>query len=291
VVLNSRRRELPVYKSTFAIMSQEVNSFTVCVLLFGDHVELAHRCLNSICQAYDPRYLKSLRIGMNQVCSETRDMVQLLPEVLPDTQILLYDAGDNNRLKYPMMRKMLHDPAYPVITPYVMWFDDDSYLEDGLGSAWWQQLTELMRTSDMLGSLYRFPLSPAQAQAIVKQPWYNGKPPMSRFLFATGGWWVIRTRIIQQFDYPFMDIVHNGGDTTLGELLRQQEKRLLQFRTGVRVNADEEGRESKAVRRGHHRPPVWSDWPNPVDHSCHDFEITTRVLREPAGTHLRRNPT
>jgi hypothetical protein len=252
---------------------EEVNGFTACVLCFGNHVDLAHRCLGSICNAANPALLRSLRIGLNQACSETRALVREVASVLsPTTEVLVYDCGDHNRYKYPVMRKMFHDPRKPIITPFTMWFDDDSYLDD-VDARWWSKIHQVMQTTDMLGALYQIRLKGNQGKAIVRQPWYNGKPLMPKFRFATGGWWTIRTRILQQFDYPFKDIVHNGGDTVLGELIRQQDLRLASFREGVRINADMDGRESNAPRRGLSLSPVWYNFPAAQDQRYHSFVL------------------
>jgi hypothetical protein len=119
-----------------------------------------------------------------------------------------------------------------------MHFDDDSYLDQNVTPAWWSSVHQKMQTSDMIGAIYR-----------------------------------MRLRIIQQYDYPFPEIIQCGGDTAMGELIRQQNLRLNSFRDGVRINADEDGRESKAPRRGVvSDKPVWYKFPS--EQSRHnDFEL------------------
>src|ERR1039458_9059973 len=103
------------------------NGFTVSVVCFGDHYELAHRCLAHLIVALDFRYVFSVRVALNNVGSRTRDFVfSALSQLKEVHEVLIYDAGSFNRLKYPMLRKMLYDPDHPVVTPYFMHFDDDS---------------------------------------------------------------------------------------------------------------------------------------------------------------------
>ena len=124
-----------------------------------------------------------------------------------------------------MMRKMFQDPAHPIVTPFTVWFDDDSCLAPQTTAVWWSNLHKKMQAADMVGKLYRMRVQGYQAEGISRQKWFRGKeinPKTHRFVFATGSWWCCRTQILQQWDYPFPDLVHNGGDTVLGELMRQQ---------------------------------------------------------------------
>ena len=255
-----------------------MNGFTVSVVCFGDHFKLHHRCLGSLVNNIDTGLVRSLRIGLNAVCPDTLPLVDSVARLLPpEMQVLVYNAGEYNRLKYPMLRKMFFDPQHPVLTPFTMHFDDDSFLDWHLPKDWWETVHQRMQASDLLGSVYRMPGRDRQWNAVKQQPWYTGKPiPVSgKFTFATGGWWTIRTRILQEWDYPFPPITHNGGDVMLGELIRQQGLRLVNFHDGVKINADENGVESKAPRRGVSSQPIWYDFqPGRIyDVSHHCFEV------------------
>lgn len=260
-----------------------VNGFSVTAVLFGDHVDLAERCLRPLVSSLDPTLVKSVRVGLNAVGSPTRGYVRAALDAVANRfngaiEPLLYNCGEHNRLKYPLLRKMLYDSQHPILTPFVMHFDDDTY-QTSDDMRWWEDTYRFARReeADVMGSIYTMPARPKQLDAIRAQPWYNNRPlrPGHRFRFATGGWWVARTAVLRQFDWPFPEIKHNGGDTVLGELLRQQGLKLVQCRSGVRINADDRGCESKAPRRGVTMPPVWSDFdlssgPS-LDH--HDFEV------------------
>ena len=111
--------------------------------------------------------------------------------------------------------------------------------------------------ADMLGKIYFQRLQGKQWDWIIDQDWYNpsvGKPPIKRrknsFVFATGGWWVIRTELLKKWDWPTPELKHCGGDSMLGELIRHQKYTLSGFETGVKINADDRGRHSKARPRG-----------------------------------------
>lgn len=222
--------------------------FTVCVLLYGDYPQLATRCLGSICRLW-PAGDCELRVALNSVSPQTREAIAPYMSYMD----ICWDSASNRR-KYPMMRRMFFEE--PVTTPYVMWFDDDSYLD--ADAAWWDRVAAQMDQADMIGSIYRIGWRGRQREFVCQQPWYAGRDVESRsqIVFATGGWWTIRTEILRRFDYPWTSLDHCGGDVMLGELCYQQQLRLRMFRDGVRINANDAGRESAAPRRGVHQPPL-----------------------------------
>lgn len=240
-----------------------MDGFTVCVLFYGDHLRLAMRCLASILKNTHPDYVRQLRVGLNEVSADVREYV--LAE-LRNTHVpsLVYDPG-KNVLKYPLMRRMFHDPDHPIETLFMQWFDDDSCLAPDTDLSWWRTVHTQMQDADMLGDLWTYPFHGNMQEGIKVQPWYRGVPwkrvkDRPVMLFATGGWWTIRTKLIQQWDYPWPALQHNGGDCTLGEMLRQQGLRLKKFKDGVWINADKDGNNSKAARRGTHTRYVWADY-------------------------------
>lgn len=224
-----------------------MSKFTICVLLYGDHPELAARCLQSIVQLPTEQY--SLRIGMNACSPRTYAAISQL--ALPLTTVVY--TSETNRHKYPMMRAMIHG-QYPVTTDYLMWFDDDSYLDED--TQWLTKVDAAMQVSDMIGSIYSIGWLGQQREFVKAQSWYNGRDTAARAIrFATGGWWTIRTELLYKFNYPWTDLDHRGGDAMLGELCYQQGLRLNKFNQGIHINADARGRESKAARRGFDQQP------------------------------------
>ena len=228
--------------------------FTIFALLYGNHPELAARCVSSIAPYVGDR--AELRVGLNTVGGKTRKMVN--SQAGPGGAISkVYDYGENI-LKYPMMRRMFHDPDAPIKTPYIMWFDDDSFVKPDASQQrpWLDIVSEAISQADMLGSVYSLNYRGDQHKWIAAQPWYAGKAARPKASFATGGWWCIRTEVVQQYNWPPEALQHRGGDVMLGELLRQQDRTLKQFRTGVAINANDAGQESKAARRGHDETPI-----------------------------------
>lgn len=223
---------------------------TACVLLYGDHPDLAERCLRPLLPLVAARRL-GLRVGMNQVSRRTAVLVFDMMAEAPGQAVL---NSQENILKYPMMRRLFGlDGGQPrVDTPYVMWFDDDSYVKDPDPAAWLAAAEAAMAGADMVGSVYtmRAPHTARQEAWIRSQPWYGGRPVQNPPKFATGGWWMLRTEVVYRHNWPVPDIIHDGGDTMLGELIHQQGLTLARFNAGVAINADAAGRESKAPRRG-----------------------------------------
>lgn len=235
--------------------------FSVNALLYGNYPELAERCLNSLERMFHKGYVKEFRIGLNAVSTRTKSIATTFAQKSTVTCLLYEPNGGRNVGKYPLMRRMFYDPAYPVMPKYLMWFDDDSYYtEEGSSTAkeaWWRSLDVSLNHRAVLGSLYRpsYEWSKAEISAIQQQPWYSGVSLDTKPIFATGGWWTARREFLADWDYPFPQLHHNGGDVLLGELCRQQspltgDTNVGMFRTNLRINADDMGRESGAKRRG-----------------------------------------
>jgi len=232
---------------------QVVDQFTICVLLYGNHYDLARRCITSIVGSGLPEGV-SLRIGLNAVCADTQRFVRA---TCP--QAMFFEHAIN-RHKYPVMRDMVHG-KHRVDTPYFMWFDDDSYLTRPLDE-FLSTVAAAIQTADLLGSPYTMKWRGNQKAFVRSRSWYAGKDPATRDVlrFMTGGWWTIRTQLLYRFDYPWTELDHCGGDSMLGELCYQQDLRMQKFRTGVCINADWQGRESASDRRGFAQDPLGTDF-------------------------------
>src|SRR5688572_19313286 len=83
--------------------------FTIAVLLYGDYLPLAQRCIDSILRLPNPTFWE-LRIGLNEVSAATYDYVSNLFMTQHDRQqrIRVYNSPQNIG-KYPMMRRILYD--------------------------------------------------------------------------------------------------------------------------------------------------------------------------------------
>jgi hypothetical protein len=216
--------------------------FTVCVLLYGDFLNLARRCLEPLFKLRESG-LVDLRLGLNEVSQPTRDYIK--EHSLGASQGIDVWLENPQVYKYPMMRQMFH--SKPIETPYVMWFDDDSYVKD---ASLLTQVETQMVDCDMLGSVYTIPYGNDQKEWCKSQPWYVGKPLSDKPRFATGGWWCIKTDVLKRFDWPTPELKHCGGDVALGILISQNDLKLKHFNKGVAINANAQGKESAAERRG-----------------------------------------
>lgn len=265
---------------------------TICALFFNSYTDLARRCLDSICKGLADnggQFVQELRFGLNVPSLKLAGMVMDWAQRIRDQfgiRCVLFDAP-KNKYKYPMMRRMFFQR--PLETEYVMWFDDDSFLVDPLPKRWWATVFAEARSHDMIGQHWLMPVQGNQLEWIKTQPWFNPnvqlRPPKSgkgkpAFEFCQGAWWVIRTSVLQKYDWPIKEIRHNGGDSMLGELFRHQGLRMGRFYGGVRINADEKGRHSKSKRRGHSENRVgWDFKPGQaIDLSFQDFETGVVVI-------------
>lgn len=216
--------------------------FTVCALFYGDYPNLARRCLEPLLELCGSGLI-DLRIGLNDTSKDTDEYIN--GSCSSDVFVL---SAKPQILKYPMMRRLFNEK--PIDTEYVMWFDDDSFVREDDRMSWLESVDKEMASCDMLGSVYTINYTQDQKSWCKKQSWYTGKTIPDRPKFATGGWWTLRSSVIRNFDWPIPELKHCGGDVALGVLLDQNNLRLKHYREGVAINADANGKESAAERRG-----------------------------------------
>lgn len=252
---------------------------SICVLLYGDHPELAKRCLGTLGMALasGARYVHDVRLGLNVVDDVTRAYVEEWTQTVWDKhrfRVLFY-IPDQQVAKYPLMRRMFYDEYNP-LAELVMWFDDDTYFHEQLPH-WWSDVLAKMEGHHMLGQCnWRLSMQGEQWAWIKTQPWYNpvvGMPEKRKgrymFRYCQGAWWVIRRTTLHDLNWPIPELRHNGGDSMLGEALRHQGLSIGYYDRGLRINADERGRNSRAKRRGISEPVIGKHYkgkPLPVDH-------------------------
>lgn len=153
------------------------------------------------------------------------------------------------------MREMFRDLREPGCgIDWVVWFDDDSWIE---AADWWPAMQAQIRREDVcyVGQPWGAYLLPGQWDFIRAASWFRGKePPLHEgkpFVpFAQGAYWWLRTDVLSTIDWPDPRLVHNGGDSLLGEAVRQQGRSLTPCEYGVRVN--------DAPRRGMSERPAGS---------------------------------
>lgn len=205
--------------------------FTIAVLLYGDHTDLAHRCLDPILEIDEPY---NLFVIMNAVCPETRKFVRNIPAKM------VVDNPTNN-YKYPELKKII--PC--VNSNYLMWFDDDSYIKQPKGFL--SRVREHM-TADMIGWIYEGYLRGKQDAWLKRQPWYEGKKLAKPTRFIHGSWWTATKQMLVDSGWPWKDVRHRGGDIALGLWMEQQERTMREYQDDIVFNM--------AARRGYDEQPV-----------------------------------
>jgi hypothetical protein len=246
------------------------DSFTICVLLYGNYTDLAHRCLSSLARACPEALPQHLRVGLNEISPRTEKYVDSLVQNGWLLEENIWRSAENIH-KYPMMRRMFYDPDRPVTTPYVMWFDDDSYIKDemvGEHPTFLEQVRavftkERKPPAALCGAVYNIPMMGGQIHWIEDQKWYTGKKVRKQARFVTGGWWTADFSFIKEHDYPW-ELDHRGGDVMLGQLVDQQGRCIVNFRDGLAINADSHGNESKSTRRGFDQRPMGIGYRRPA---------------------------
>jgi len=247
---------------------------TVCILTFGNHVPYFRRSLDSVLRHTPPGRIE-LRLGFNDAPASLEYARRLLPtpraaaesQTLPGgvrrssyvsregMLVRLWDSAVN-LYKWPMARLMYHD--LPLNTDYVVWLDDDSFVEEG----WWQALCPLLdRRVDYIGQEWWVDFLPGQEDAIRDQRWYRGVPFERRagrpgIWFMTGGFSAIRAQGLREANFPDTErawkgdtLKQFGGDSLLGVIARQFGWTRAVHDTHVKVNVDLEGK-YPAPRRG-----------------------------------------
>jgi GT2 family glycosyltransferase len=215
---------------------------SVCVLCYGDHLELVQRSLASVLR-YCPESQCRVIVGANAPSKRLAGFVRELSVAGRLHDLIISETNLN---KCPMMRRMFDK----VRTEFIWWFDDDSYItEPSAVAIWldhavnsppetvmWGQLNWCDSTIGFCHFNERATLGFVRAAS-----WYRGLPPPSwrpggkgdfnfrgggtgdgRWNYLAGGCWMIRTTAVRALDWPDPRLVKMGDDTFLGEAIRQQ---------------------------------------------------------------------
>jgi hypothetical protein len=247
---------------------------TICLLTYGDFLPYFQRSLFSV-DRYTPHEQIHLRIGFNEAPNSYHIALGRLKQDWqdPDRKPLPQggecvtfngDAGMKihlwnspvNLYKEPMSRHMYYD--LPIETEYVVWLDDDTYVEPG----WWAELCKLFdKKIDYIGQPWWVHYLPGQTEMIQSQKWYR-EVPFEEYKgkigtrFMTGGFIAIRTERLYQADFPDTNLrwkgehlQQYGGDTLLGEIARQLGWSQATHAKHLKINVDLDGNHP-APRRG-----------------------------------------
>lgn len=216
--------------------------FTIFVLFYGgeEYHQLHRRCIETLI-ATTPQDRVDIRVGSNQLNAKS---VEMLDGYVANRLITKHYRHTDNALKYPVMREMFFDPACPIKTKWVLWFDDDSICDKN--PEWLQLLAQHIvmhhkGINHMFGARLTWTLSQKQKDVLHSRAWYTGKhwqnnggtttPGGTKITFATGGFWAITHEAIVKCDIPDLTtgLTHNGGDWQIGCQLYQQGLGLKQF--------------------------------------------------------------
>lgn len=238
--------------------------WSICALFYGDYLPLARRCLDSLDHSLSVESIagriRDIRIGANAVAPASYSWIRSRLRRWAERFEVWWYEPDRNVGKYPLMRRIFREVDW--VGPLVMWFDDDSYLEESSScETWWQRCESALEPSHvgMIGQIWKRAWVAGQPEWVRTQPWCNPSLPIrvgTYQRFCTGGWWCIRREVLQRLDWPPLELRHCGGDMLLGAALEQSGLSLVSWSDGVRINADEEGRQSRSPRRGIRDDPV-----------------------------------
>lgn len=217
--------------------------YTIFVLCYGDHVDLAKRCINSILESV-PLERIDLRVGGNELGPATISYLQTIPV----NKLYLHAS---NAKKYPVMREMFWDPQLPIQSSHLIWFDDDAYVVD---PRWLSLLSSFivdghnkghrMYGSKMFHDINAYNKDNHQPYNWFKTaPWHNGVPFRARgserlapngsvIDFAVGWFWALNTNAMRSANIPDIRLNHNGGDITIGAQIHQAGFKVQQFNKG-----------------------------------------------------------
>lgn len=215
---------------------------TIFVLFYGgeEFHQLHRRCIGSIL-ATTPAHRVDIRVGSNALNAQS---VAMLDEFVKQGRITKHYKHVNNDYKYPVMREMFYDPACPITTKWVLWFDDDSICD--VEPFWLNILgTHIQRhhheNCHMIGAKYIWSTNARQRAVLAARPWYKGRawrndkgqpsPNGTKIIFATGGFWALTHEAMVQADIPDIEtgLTHTGGDWQIGEQLYQAGYEIRQF--------------------------------------------------------------
>lgn len=224
-------------------------------LLYGDFPVLHARLLDSFVR-FVPEEV-SVRLWLNCVSSRSQKIVDDRRE----QRKWRVTSSEENRPKYVVMREMFQEvKAQAEDEDWVIWFDDDSHI---IEQGWIDQVIGRLLSQPQtryIGQPWFVHHLPGQWSFIQQAAWFKGQPPQMiknkpGIWFAQGAYWWLRVDALRALDWPDPRLRHNGGDTLLGEAVRQQGWHFMKLpkdsqhvSCGVKVN--------DAKRRGHSEAPA-----------------------------------
>jgi hypothetical protein len=226
----------------------EEDSVTICILLYGQYYDLHKRLLDGLVRSVPAKTTVSL--WLNQVSQPSFDMITRLP-----SNFKIFRVSADNTPKYIAMREMVAPLKADPNCKFMTWFDDDSQI---VADDWFPKLLQYIESKReenvcYIGQPYWVFHLPGQTEFMAKAPWYKnipweiirGKPAIT---FAQGSFFVLRTDVLRQLDWPDPRLQHNGGDAMLACAVQQQGLPFHKYYYGIKPNA--------APRRGLNQVPA-----------------------------------
>lgn len=210
---------------------------TAFMLLYGDYHALHCRALEPLLA--QPADRIDVRLWLNVVCSDTAAWVA---EHAPP-EWLVY-VLDRNVPKYRAMASLFNDPAHPIETPWITWFDDDSIVTnaDWLDKTW--EFITCHPNVALFGRECRKRHMSGVENWISKAGWYRKRAfqkvasKVRGIRFIQGCYWWLLRAVQLQLRWPDPRLNHNGGDTALSEALWQNQLDQANFTYGVAVDTE-----------------------------------------------------
>lgn len=245
---------------------------TACVLLYSDaaddYYDTHRRCLDTLIATVPDKRL-DLRVGSN--CLGDRSL-QYVESLVAAGDISRHYRHTENAYKYPVMREMFFDPTHPLVTKWVLWFDDDSICD--VEQNWLHFLAEEIvkyhrrDNAHVFGARMTWRANEAQRKILQQRPWYKRRPWRTKagvpattgsyIIFPVGGFWAATAECIRKADIPDLGtgLTHNGGDWQIGEQVYQAGFGIRQFNGRKQFV-----RTSSVARRGVTMPMIGSTKP------------------------------
>lgn len=224
----------------------------VYALLYGDYPLLHRRLLGSL-----ERFSNSvdIRLWCNTLGPASRKIVDACGR-----SIRVYHSSENVP-KYKVMRELFSECKGPEHSPsdWVVWFDDDAHI---VSNDWLIRMESYIQSHPeavYVGQPWFVHHLPGQWDFIKASPWFKGREPemvpasakrVPGVTFAQGSYWWLRGDVLRNLDWPDVRLSHNGGDTLLGEAIRQAGLPFHKYCYGVKLN--------DAPRRGLRERPAGS---------------------------------
>jgi len=229
---------------------------TIYILCYGNYGAMHKRLFDSLARFLPPGAARVVVWG-NQLGKQSAKYILNSMDAFEDHWCHLQDQ---NVPKYEVMAELWrgNDATAPT-TPWVLWLDDDTHITM---PDWWDKTVEFIEAKKAenicyIGQKWFVHHLAGQEQFIKEAEWYTGVPvemcptrspevTKPGITFANGAYVWLRTDVLRRIKWPDQRLVHNGGDTLLGEAIRQQGLPFHPFKYGVKGNdAKRRGRSDK----------------------------------------------